>query len=147
MVSVDGIAWWTSVSARRHFVRGTFSWARWLRVDATAERLVYRLFLPVRHVGSPDIAICFSLPDGDTPCVFTPPPHRSPHRNADGSLCLWYPFDPREQRWEFEDGLLELLIIVAAHLFREEWWRRTGEWPGPEAPHGYRHSKDGSIAW
>jgi hypothetical protein len=62
----------------------------------------------------------------------------SPHRyKADGdSLCIWHPQDPPEQRWIFEDGLLALINHIQAHLFREAWWRETGEWLGPQAPHG-----------
>lgn len=61
----------------------------------------------------------------------------SPHRyKAEGdALCIWYPKDPPEQKWVFEDGLLALLNHIQAHLFREAWWRETGEWLGPEAPH------------
>lgn len=60
----------------------------------------------------------------------------SPHRYKDGGLCIWHPSDAVEYRWVFEDGLLQLLGHIAAHLFREAWWRETGEWLGPEAPHG-----------
>jgi hypothetical protein len=60
----------------------------------------------------------------------------SPHRfDRNGWLCLWYPDDPSERRWVFEDGLLALLNLIQAHLFREAWWRETAEWLGPEAPH------------
>jgi hypothetical protein len=70
-----------------------------------------------------------------TPKVFVDGPG-SPHRYDDGSLCMWYPWDPPEQRWAFSDGLLVLLNYIQAHLFREAWWREKGEWLGPEAPHG-----------
>lgn len=59
----------------------------------------------------------------------------SPHRYKDESLCIWHPGDAVENRWVFEDGLLQLLGHVEAHLFREAWWRETAEWLGPEAPH------------
>jgi hypothetical protein len=71
-----------------------------------------------------------------TPKVFVDGPDDSPHRYTDGSLCMWHPHDPPEQRWVFSDGLLALLNYVQAHLFREAWWRETGEWLGAEAPHG-----------
>jgi hypothetical protein len=48
---------------------------------------------------------------------------------------MWYPDDPKENRWVFEDGLLALLGHISAHLFREAWWRETGKWPGPESGH------------
>jgi len=49
---------------------------------------------------------------------------------------MWHPGDPPEQQWLFADGLLALLNIIQAHLFKEAWWREMGEWLGPEAPHG-----------
>jgi hypothetical protein len=63
-------------------------------------------------------------------------PTDSPHRYADGHLCMWYPKDPPEQVWEPDDGLLALVQCARVHLFREAYWRRYGTWPGPEAPHG-----------
>src|SRR5207237_15432 len=69
------------------------------------------------------------------PKVFVNGPAESPHRYGDGSLCMWYPPDPPEQKWVHSDGLLVLLNYIQAHLFREAWWRETGEWLGPEAPH------------
>jgi hypothetical protein len=68
-------------------------------------------------------------------------PTESPHRYDDGSLCIWYPKDPPEHKWEFADGLLMLINMIQLHLFREEWWRETGgrtggEWLGPELTHG-----------
>jgi len=59
-----------------------------------------------------------------------------PHRYGDGSLCMWFPKDPPEQRWLLEDGLLALIGYVEAHLFREIWWLEHDEWLGPEAGHG-----------
>ena len=59
----------------------------------------------------------------------------SPHRYEDGRLCMWYSWDPRNNRWVFEDGLLSLLVLIQAHLFREAWWRENDEWLGPEKPH------------
>jgi hypothetical protein len=69
------------------------------------------------------------------PDVYTHLRVESPHRYSDGSLCMWYPADPPESRWTRRDGAAALLGHIVAHLTREEWWRRTGEWPGPEAPH------------
>ncbi len=42
---------------------------------------------------------------------------------------------PAKNRWVFDDGLVTLLGHIAAHLFREAWWRETGEWLGPEVGH------------
>lgn len=69
------------------------------------------------------------------PKVFVDGPGGSPHRYEDGSLCMWHPRDPPDEKWVFEDGLLALLNLIQAHLFREAWWREHGEWLGPQAPH------------
>ena len=69
------------------------------------------------------------------PAVTADGPESSKHRYKDGSLCMWYPYAARSERWTFEDGLLHLLVMTQAHLFREEFWRETGEWLGPEHPH------------
>ena len=62
-------------------------------------------------------------------------PTDSPHRYREHQLCIWHPDDPTKNRWVFEDGLLHLLGLILAHLFREAWWRETGEWLGPEVGH------------
>lgn len=81
--------------------------------------------------------IFFPLDTPTCPCVYADGPTDSPHRyHADGgALCLFQPQDPPEQQWTFKDGLLRLIGLSIAHLFREAWWRETGEWLGPEAPH------------
>lgn len=69
------------------------------------------------------------------PRIYVDGPTESPHRYGERELCIWYPRDPPERRWVFEDGLLVLINLIQAHLFREAWWREKGEWLGPEAPH------------
>lgn len=72
------------------------------------------------------------------PTVFADGPKgrkASPHRYDNDSLCMWLPGDERGAVWTWDDGLVALIGIIALHLFREAWWRETGEWPGPEAPH------------
>jgi hypothetical protein len=49
---------------------------------------------------------------------------------------MWYREDPPEEKWVFEDGLMMLINYIQAHLFREAWWRETGEWLGPAVSHG-----------
>ncbi len=74
-----------------------------------------------------------------SPKVFADGPTDSPHRyryEDDHSLCLWYPSDGSDRRWEPNDGLLHLLGLIEAHLFKEAYWRETGEWLGEEGPHG-----------
>lgn len=63
-------------------------------------------------------------------------PTDSPHRYQDGTLCIWYPDDPPEQKWKRRDGAAVLVADIAAHLIKEEWWRMTGEWPAGEVRHG-----------
>ena len=77
----------------------------------------------------------FRMPYPRTPRVFVDGSDDSPHRYGDGSLCMWYPADPPERRWTFDDGLNALLGHVAVHLVKEQTWRDTGEWLGDEAPH------------
>jgi hypothetical protein len=86
--------------------------------------------LPSRHV-----RIVFAG-TGEIPVVYSDGPAESPHRYSDGSLCMWYPWDPETARWTRRDGAAALAGHVAAHLLREEWWRKTGEWIGDEAAHG-----------
>jgi hypothetical protein len=69
-------------------------------------------------------------------------PTDSPHRYCDGSLCVWYPRDDVERKWVGGDGLNELIAHVAIHLFKEAYWRETGEWLGPEAPHDDAKHRD-----
>lgn len=86
--------------------------------------------LPPRRV-----RIVFAGP-GSVPSVYTDGPAASPHRYSDGALCMWYPEDPENARWTRRDGAPALLGQITAHLLREEWWRKTGEWVGDEVPHG-----------
>ena len=94
--------------------------------------------LPIDIPGYDDSRIIrikfFPNPSRD-PKVYVDGPTESPHRYEDDSLCIWYPWDPKEMRWEFNDGFLHLLVLIQAHLFREAWWRDTNEWLGPEVAH------------
>lgn len=81
------------------------------------------------------IQIDFTSWNLNSPQVTTTAFPGSPHRYSDGRLCLWYPQDPVELRWTWQNGGEELIAHVCAHLIREYWWKQTGEWPGPEAPH------------
>lgn len=57
--------------------------------------------------------------------------------HVDGPLCLDYPDDPPDLRWSWDGrGLEELVLVVHRHLLYEEYYRRTGEWPVEDAPHG-----------
>ncbi len=75
---------------------------------------------------------------GKTPRVYIvdPPIEPNPkyHMYKEGSLCL---FDPRVSPWR-PDMMLHDTIIpwIAEWLVFYELWKDTGEWFGPEAPHG-----------
>lgn len=83
-----------------------------------------------------ELRISFDRAHVRAPRILVDGPERSPHRFEDGSLCIWYPRDPDENRWVVSDGLVVLIGYSIEHLFREAWWRETGEWLGDEAPHG-----------
>lgn len=132
-------AWYARPAARIVFVRRLIACGQVARIMTThpdfpgAFSINVRLRvddLPVRSV-----TIVFTRRNALVPRVYADGPSRSPHRYTDRSLCMWYPYDPPEQRWRLRDGPEVLLGLVVAHLLREEWWRRTGEWPGEEAPH------------
>jgi hypothetical protein len=82
------------------------------------------------------VRIDFALGTPDIPRVHVDGPTDSPHRYPDGCLCMWYPNDPRTNRWVPQDGSAELITRIAVHLIREAWWRRTAEWIGAEVVHG-----------
>lgn len=75
--------------------------------------------------------------------VYADGPTESPHRyrasdrdkRGRSSLCVWHPDDPPELRWVPEDGLLSLIEMTRLHLFKEAYWRETGDWPGEESSH------------
>jgi len=92
-------------------------------------------------VPSRTVRVEFSPGNPEVPRVFTDGPQESPHRYADGSLCMWYPRDPIELQWARRDGAAALIGCIALHLIREQWWRETGEWPGPEAPHPVQQTR------
>jgi hypothetical protein len=60
--------------------------------------------------------------------------HQNPYPMRD--LCLQYPGDDLALRWLPSDGLEALVTLVHRHLMFEEAWRRTGQWPCEDAPHG-----------
>jgi hypothetical protein len=97
---------------------------------------VYGVALDVPHYEPRVVEVDFRKTTPALPYVTVDGPTESPHRYGKTRLCMWHPDDPRKEQWEFDDGLLTLLGMTSAHLFREAWWRETGEWLGPEAPHG-----------
>jgi hypothetical protein len=108
-------------------------------------RVVYRLVVSVPEYEQRRIELHFKRTTGEPRItrIYADGPDNSPHRYAPhskdplqrSSLCVWYDDDPPEQRWVPADGLLALINHTRVHLFKEGYWRETGEWPGPEGPH------------
>ncbi len=97
----------------------------------------YNLIIEVPEYEPRKVLIKMKPDCGSSPKVTVDGPVDSPHRydKDNGELCMWYPWDPKDNRWVFTDGLLQLLVLIQMHLFREAWWRETGEWLGPEVLH------------
>lgn len=87
----------------------------------------------------------FGRGDPEAPVVFVDGPKDSPHRFADGSLCMWHPRVPPDERWRRRNGAGVLAGQIAAHLIREEWYRQTGMWAGEEFPHGADHREESAA--
>lgn len=68
------------------------------------------------------------------------------HRNDVGPkmLCLQYEGDDPALLWLWEDGLEDLLTRVRLHVLSEEVFRREGQWPGEELPHG---RPENGVVW
>jgi len=54
------------------------------------------------------------------------------HTFGSNTLCMWFPKDPPDRQWNRVDGLLKLVDTAVAHLFKELYFRETGEWLGEE---------------
>ena len=91
--------------------------------------------LDVPGVGLVAATLCLPWDAPEAVVVVADAPSDSPHRYAGGELCMWFPADDSSRRWTRHDGIVALAGHVVLHLAREEWWRRTGEWAGDEAPH------------
>lgn len=127
--------WYGRTVVRLNFERGVKSQFSNLRGRKVKGGYEYRATVPVPCYKPRKVCVQFK-DMVDVPCVFADGPRESPHRYCDNSLCMWYPEDPVERRWVFADGLLTLMGLVMAHLFKEAWWRETGEWLGEEVSHG-----------
>ena len=101
----------------------------------TAE-YIYTVDVDVRGYERRRVTLAFAaLSEIGSPKIYADGPDRSPHRYRGGRLCVWEPTDPEDRRWVPSDGLYALIDMVAIHLFKEAWWRETGEWLGDEHVH------------
>lgn len=73
------------------------------------------------------IVLCLDGPHGQ---------QASRHRNGEIVLCLYYKDDPPERRWTEDHRLIRLFGLARQHLACEHIFRKTGNWPIEEAPHG-----------
>lgn len=119
-------------AAREH--HAFFTSSAELLGDTWIYALIFVIVVPA--LGSRAVRILFTSARPDDPVVHVHDPRRSPHRYTDGSLCMWHPDDAPQQRWLRGDGLPALVGLIQAHVVREDYRRRMGEWLGPEAPHG-----------
>ena len=143
--------WYSDMRARLRFERGARQRYPDLSVSATGRgrgaEVIYRLTVEMPQYGTRRITI--RLINGFEPHgsqITADGPTNSPHRFSSDALCIWHPDDPPEQKWEGEDGLLELINQAVIHLFKEAYWRETGEWLGPEAPHAVAKDPDNRRA-
>lgn len=132
--------WYTDMRARLRFEGGARSHYPSLGTTTTGRGysavVTYRLIVDVPQYETHRVTI--RLRNGIEPYearISVDGPIDSPHRYGKHRLCLWHPDDAPDQRWLPADGLLDLISQVRIHLFKEAYWRETGEWIGPEAPH------------
>lgn len=109
-----------------------------IKVSSSSRKLSYELDLEVETYEARRVTIIFDvdyLPEGVR--IFADGPEDSPHRFDDNSLCIWRREDPPELRWlSDKHRLVGLIEMTRRHLFREAYWRETGEWLGPETHPG-----------
>lgn len=135
-----GRPWFQDIPQRALFERGVreaYAITSGSTGRGTNDHVRYWVTVPVPEYETRKLTV--TLHNSFTPIlksVTADGPTESPHRYDKHRLCMWHPRDPVERCWIEEDGLLQLLVHVGVHLFKEAWWRETGEWLGDEAPHG-----------
>lgn len=94
-----------------------FVWRVRIAVPVYDEQFVLRIEFDERH-----------------PVRVTAEGWQGPMRHTFGAntLCMWFPKDPPDRQWNPADGLLKLVDTAVAHLFKELYFRETGEWLGEE---------------
>ncbi len=126
--------WWRrDVAARGRMEAGIRSKYPGIKISKKANQLSYELDIDLEVYESRRLRIVFKA-DEPASCVevFADGPTKSPHRYGEKRLCMWYPADPPELRWLPKHQLVGLVEMARLHLFREEYWRRTGGWDGGE---------------
>lgn len=104
-----------------------------IQISKSAKSLIYKLDLDLEVYEPRRITIVFKANEPASFVeVFADGPTESSHRYGKNKLCMWYPADPPELRWLPEHRLVGLIEMARLHLFREEYWRRTGGWDGGE---------------
>lgn len=111
--------------------------------DGVVLELVLAPWKPCAEAGFPDERVRILVTSGQRVFVVAQnaDSRQWKHRNPTvmGDLCLWYPGDDPALVWQWNDGLLDLITIAHRHLQYEEFWRRHGQWPVEDAPHGSAH--------
>lgn len=142
-------SWEQNYSARLRFERAAYIAYPSIWRSTTGHRkyarVVYRVLVPVHGYEPRTVEMHFrrTTPEPDVTRVYTDGPTESPHRYAPQrkdslrrpSLCIWYHDDPLERRWVPSDGLLTLIEMTRVHLFKEAYYRETGQWLGEEVSH------------
>lgn len=145
-------SWEQNYARRLRFERPASAVYPGLRCQPTGRRryarVVYSVKVPVAEYEPREIELHFRRTTAKPHLtrVYADGPADSPHRYtphakdplARPSLCMWYPDDPRDQRWVAADGLLSLIEMTRVHLFKQAYWRETGEWLGEEVSHHQR---------
>jgi hypothetical protein len=145
-------SWEQNYALRLRFERAAYAAYPAMRCRAIGHRqyarLAYILTVPVAEYEPRAIEMHFrrTSPQPELTRVYADGPTDSPHLYAPHfkdplrrpSLCIWHPDDPADQRWVARDGLLSLIEVTRVHLFKEAYWRETGEWLGEEVPHYQR---------
>ena len=126
--------WYRDERERHQFEWGVRRCVQSLQGRVTQRGLIYTLTVDVPHYEARRVTILFR-PDYPRPVVTVDGPTDSPHRFRDDDLCMWYHNDDESRKWMRSDKLLALVGIIVRHLFKEAWWRETGEWLGPAIPH------------
>lgn len=131
--------WAQDIRFRLRFERGVRQAFPEIKIQETGRtfkhEVIYRLTVPVPGYEPRQLTIRIQNAYRPWPRVYADGPTESPHRYSAHHLCMWHPKDPPDRVWLPEDGLLTLIRYAQEHLFREAWWRETGEWIGEQAPH------------